>query len=287
MVRRARFLGVLVAAGLGVAVGCGESSEVVGNACSLQNACYVTSGGCRIDPNATCVFGSWQCGVGGVLASGCAGDGGVVPPVEAGATDASTVCTLGLTKAAVPCTDTSTCAPYGAVCAFPMGPNAAGECRCAALDGGTEPDSGAQGDSGGGCPEGLPLHCADVSDCLVCTDGAWTCVACKTSDASTGTSCQSTACGPGQACVQTTSCTATGGCLPNGITCPAGTQQDGMCCCEQWTCEDLPASCGGSVNCNCASSLCPSGDQCGVSSTSDNTLLCGFYPRSHPSGPQA
>jgi hypothetical protein len=62
--------------------------------------------------------------------------------------------------------------------------------------------------------------------------------------------------------------------------CPAGSREVnvGPCCCQQSSCKALPADCDGTLSCDCARSLCPSGYECGVEPMNPDTLSCGFFP---------
>jgi hypothetical protein len=94
------------------------------------------------------------------------------------------------------------------------------------------------------------------------------------------TSCGTTTCVGSDVCVVTMS--GGGPCLqpdPSG-NCPDGLPPSGGCCNRTTTtyeCKPLPSSCGGTLSCDCAQSLCQCGG-CGLSEQ-PNTMSCGcFYP---------
>jgi len=74
-----------------------------------------------------------------------------------------------------------------------------------------------------------------------------------------GGPCGTTSCNPGEMCVQTT--TSGGACFApsDGGACPPGTVMQGSCCVNMSTtsaCQPIPAACGGSPSCACASTAC-------------------------------
>ena len=81
-------------------------------------------------------------------------------------------------------------------------------------------------------------------------------------------------CGSGSVCVGTGT---QGGAaiLPNDAgVCPSGTHNVGNFCTQDlgYACMTLPAGCGGTVSCTCASSLCPAAHTCFV--TGAGSLSC-------------